>query len=126
MIIKQLKDRRQEQIPEHWKERFYVKVGESFLRQKPEGERVPRFYLPVYRKYDENVVVCWIFLLAPIVLLVLIVRDMARSLWNDLITFRELLQCKNRPCPNCGRKKPLLVHTTLVHGGICCTKCYPG
>ncbi len=73
---------------ESWKEWFRVLVTM--------GMCAPRFYLPVNREWSANRIIAWIFPLAPFVLLWLIVKNIAWSLWRDLMTFLEATQSNNK------------------------------
>lgn len=74
-------------IREHWYEWFYVVVSEGYER--------PLWYLPVRRKIDRHAYECWIFPIAPFVLIGFIVNNIFWSVWSDLITFQELLAKKS-------------------------------
>lgn len=82
--------------PENWKERFTVRISGLLFQTKLEGEPIPYFYLPVYRRADMIAVECWIFPLAPIVLLLRILENMFISLWHDLLRFQLLLIAKRK------------------------------
>jgi len=73
-------------IREHWYEWFYVVVDE--------GEMRPRFYLPVERCINRRAYLCWIFPLAPFVVLLRIVQHASWSVWQDFIGWARLLKEK--------------------------------
>lgn len=63
-------------------------------RSHNEGEVIPRFYLPVYMNYDSFSIECWIFFLAPFVLLYKITKDVFWLIWKDLLDFYKNLSLK--------------------------------
>lgn len=53
--------------------------------ERHQGERYPKFFLPVKRDYHSGVMICWIFPLAPFVLFGALVAAASRSVWGDLL-----------------------------------------
>jgi len=81
------------QEPEGWKEWFMVKACTRYIVQ---GQQFPRWYLPVRRDFTSDQMECWIFPLAPFVLVFLITYNIFWSLWNDTRDFLYYLQSKNK------------------------------
>ena len=57
-----------------------------------EGQKIPRFYLPVRRCLDKLGYDCCFFLFAPFVLAWVIVSEMLMILWKDLVWFGKDLR----------------------------------
>ena len=78
-------------IRENWKEWFYMDMSATLFKFKEEGMRVPRFYLPVNYLPIRNCYQCWIFPLAPFVLIGLIFWRAIVKIWRDLMEVLEML-----------------------------------
>jgi hypothetical protein len=63
-------------IFDNWTEYFRIDVEEGCV--------TPAFFIPVKRKYPANIMVCWIFILAPLMLVIYLIQGMLNSLWTDL------------------------------------------
>lgn len=93
MIYKQ---NTKEYIPENITEHFRIFITGALIRNLKEGSPLPRFYLPVVRPVNRDVYECWIFLLAPFVLIYYISRNVFWSIWRDLLDFSMLLSRWNQ------------------------------
>ncbi len=79
-----------------WQEFFVIVCQMEYLtRTVHQGTRLPPFYLPVYRKYETNAIIAWIFPLAPFVLIFLLVKELCRTFWFWAIDWVELLRFNN-------------------------------
>jgi len=72
--------------------KFKKLISEYVIRFTPDGVRFSPFYLPVKRKLNEGGWECYIFFLAPIILIFQIIKNMFWSLWRDLLEFNEGLE----------------------------------
>lgn len=68
-----------------------VKLPRLVLNSKEFGE-LPRFYLPVQRDLSSFSIECWIFPLAPFVLVYKIISRSLWTVWLDLFTLAEDLK----------------------------------
>lgn len=70
------------------------KIKEFFVKQIKEGERVPLFYLPVWRYIDMYGFEAWILPIAPFVLFYKIITSVFYYVWRDLVEFSYLVRIK--------------------------------
>lgn len=77
---------------ENWTE-WLVVIYAIYL--KDEGERMPRFYLPVRRCDTRHAYECWIFPLAPFVLLWILTYRAFIGIWRDLLDVSLMFKEKN-------------------------------
>jgi hypothetical protein len=58
-------------------------------RKIEQGESLPRFFLPVEFNPVTGMLDCYVFWLAPWILLFLIIKNCSRSIWGDLVYFNR-------------------------------------
>ena len=79
-------------IHEHWWDWVRIEVGGFLVKIPREGEELPRFYIPVFRREYRDSYDCWIFPLAPFALFVVISYRVFWIIWKDLILFADYLR----------------------------------
>ena len=80
------------------KDKFNLKKW--FVIEVGEGARIPRFFLPIQRRFHTRTSFCWIFYLAIPVMMWLILTNIIYSVWSDLTQWLYLLRKNNEEKSN--------------------------
>lgn len=62
------------------------------IKQLKEGERIPKFYIPVYWHNEVYQLECWLFLFAPLGWMYYLSRAMFRYLVRDIVDLIKFLE----------------------------------